>query len=155
VSRSPRRKALKALRLERKQVRREGDAYRAQLLRQMNDWLEMHMAELREVRETFAPQLERLISVRIGMPHKVAVPHTIPRHRGIDSAPAVAEVFSTYDLDTRELLRLCIDMPRELILYLFNKDAESWRIAERELQHAATRLVRELMKMAFTGRLEQ
>lgn len=149
MSRSPRRKAVKALNLERKQVRRKGDEYRAQLLRESNAWMEMHRKELRDIRELLQPALERLVSVRIGLPFKVPyIRVTSPAALNRDLREAVGEV---YTVETADLVRLCLDMPKELTLFLFNRDADTWRVAEREIGRAAEYLAHKLLEMAFTG----
>lgn len=150
MSRSPRRKTIKALDLERKQVRRAGDAYRYQLHLEADAFIKRHQKELSDLREKFAPTLERLISVSIGVPFKVAAYRRIS-HEALkrDATPAVSEV---YTIDTVQKVRMCIDFSPHVVMFAFGGDGESWRRAERELQYAAGTLVAALMDAALTGR---
>lgn len=148
MSRSPRRKAIKELRRERMQCRRDVEAAVYEMERSKERAIEISRRELKELRESFAPTLRRLISVRIGVPFRVhAIREVSLEAIRSDPAPAVSEV---YDLiDTRNLVRLCVDMPADLVRFAF--DAQSREAVSREMSYAAGDLAAELMAQIWRG----
>lgn len=113
--------------------------------------MEHHQNELRKLRETFAPTLERLVSVRIGLPFHVA-PVSYISHLAMaqDYRPATSEAFET--VDTSRLMRMCIDIPAEAVIFAFGKNLDTWFLAEQELRNAASVLVSKLMAEAWDTR---
>lgn len=89
--------------------------------------------------ESFSPTLNRLVSIRIGLPFRVASIHASMRAVDRDPVPAVAEI---HTVDTKRLMRACIDIPEEVIQFAFG---DVWMLAEKELRYTAANLVSHLM----------
>lgn len=145
MSRSARRKSIKQLDLERKQLRRRADADRRLLIREAAAFMAQHRRELDELRETFGPCLQKLVSVTIGVPlNVISLGSTLLPRDASDERKVVFPRADIYQVQTSQDLEVAIRLGPELVRFAF---PDHWEIAVRECSRDRRRSPKHLADM--------